>query len=311
MLAADASDVHEHEHDHKKSIISTVTVKDLSELEWDASRVHYVTVDSRDRNKTQYPDPVNYVVQFPEALTNVLQVELVYAQYDKFTDEAYINLVLDECAPNSFTINNAAYNVNAFTQLPVTAGFNEYTRNMYRSIKRFDPPKSTLSRLTVSFRTAKGTRGGVKEHFMRFEIRSLPVRADFIPRHPSGTQEELLRVLQKLSRRLRLFEESSQTLERCSKVLVGAVVAAQTSKNPDSNNSNNSNNKRDERMLQQVQELFSGDEEMIGIGTLDRSKVKSMTYAGLVLAAVLGGSWYARRKGLLNLSALNPMRFMA
>ena len=195
--------------DDAPRVVSTLDMSQLGELEWDATRVHFVCADSRCRDKALYPDPNNYVVRFPETLTNVLQVELVYAQYEKFTNENYLNLVIDECAPNTIPIDQSEpTSIDAFTQLPVTSGFNEYTRSMFRSFKRFDPPRPKLSRLTISFRTSQGMRGGVKEHFLRFEVRSLPVRADFLPRQlsSSGTQEALVRVLTRLSHRLRMLE---------------------------------------------------------------------------------------------------------
>lgn len=246
-----------------KTIISTVTVKDLSELEWDASNVHYVSVDSRDRNKELYPDPNSYTITFPDKLTNVLQVELVYAQYEKYTNEAYINLIIDECAPNTLTLNNATYNTNAFTQLPVTQAFNEYTRNMFRSIKRFAPPKPSMTRMTISFRTSTGLRGGVKDHFLRFEIRSLPVRADYLPRHPSGTQEELLRVLTKLARRMNTLDEASRSLERAAHVMRSHTERlAFLSSTQDSKTNMNDKDKDKVEPLLNTEEAFAEEDGM-------------------------------------------------
>lgn len=185
---------------------------DQTRLDAESSRIFYLSIDSRDRDRSLYPDPHSYVVPFADTLTNVVQVELVYAQYDKYTDEFYMNMVIEECAPNSIASNTRASNVKAFTQLPLTQIHNEYHRGMYRSIKFFDPPKAKLDRLTITFLTTRGAKAGIKDHFLRFEITSMPARIDAVPRGFTLPQAALIKVLAKMNKRLHLLDKATANL---------------------------------------------------------------------------------------------------
>ncbi len=179
-----------------------------------ACTVHNVCVDSRSRDIASYPDPWSYVIPLTDTLQNVLDIELTYAQYSLIDAPTpgpdYIILSIDECTPNNFAATTPAL-VDAFTTLPMRLSTNshfEYTRDMYRSIKRFAVPKAKLSRLTISFSMSNGRPlTSLGDHMLRFEVRSAPT----IVANATGNrqlQEDLVRVLPKLNRRLRALEAS-------------------------------------------------------------------------------------------------------
>lgn len=150
---------------------------EYDEMLKDVALTKYVCVDSRDRDKSNFPQPNSYVITFPDTIFQVWEVELVYAQYQRFAAEFYIYLILDECSPNSIVMNNSTLQ-NAFTILPLNGMFNEYNSSMYKSVKRFFPFKAKLDHLTIRFVDQNGKPANMQDHLLRFEIRTFPPRAD-------------------------------------------------------------------------------------------------------------------------------------
>lgn len=181
--------------------------------------LHYVCIDSRDRDVSLFPDPSSYVVPFSSTLLSVLDVELVYAQYtilQSSTDSVgrYIVLVIDECSPNNVVSNASRLPADAFTCLPTTgssgSGLLEYSsRSTFRSVKRFAPPRAKLDRLSLRFFGADGrpAAGVLGEHMLRFEVRAAPYRQDLVDRGDVDTRDKIARVLLKLNRRLLAMQE--------------------------------------------------------------------------------------------------------
>jgi hypothetical protein len=155
--------------------------------------VTYVCIDSRDRDKALDPSPSSYTVSFAETVRNVREVELVYAQYERFSPDNYFMLVLAECSPNSVLVAGraAVSTSSAFTVLPQNESFNQYTTSMFRSIKTFDPPLARLDRMTISFLLPTGVVAtSFKDHMLRFEIRRDPYRRDLMPQ-PSALPDPM------------------------------------------------------------------------------------------------------------------------
>lgn len=132
-------------------------------------KTYFVAIDSRYRDKTKYSATNEYVVDFPHPFKNVVSVELVHAIYEKFGVEQYINLYIEELAPNLHSNNNII--AGAFTQLPLINPLNAYDSSQFRSVRLFDQPLSKLSRLSMRFLAPDGSLYPIKEHFLRFEIR--------------------------------------------------------------------------------------------------------------------------------------------
>jgi hypothetical protein len=131
-------------------------------------------VDSRKRDRSLYPESSSYVVDFERTYRDVVSVELTYAIYSKFGDEDYVNLFVEELPTD--TNSNAQGSKGAFTQLPLLTPKNEYTKERGRSIYMFSRPLSKLSKFTLRFRGYDGAYYPIREHMMRFEIRSLKLK---------------------------------------------------------------------------------------------------------------------------------------
>jgi hypothetical protein len=177
------------------------------------SSVVFVCVDSHDRDKTLYPIPQSYVFRFPETITNVMEVELVYAQYEKFGPDGYCMLVIEECAPN-IVVMNSSRRANAFTVMPTMESTNEYKSDAYRSFKRFNPPLAKLDRLSISFLMASGRPArSFKEHMLRFEVRTASFRQDLIPYwRQADEMQRISKALLKLNRRIKILDNMEQLL---------------------------------------------------------------------------------------------------
>jgi hypothetical protein len=204
-------------------MVSTSSTSIIEDAVMDlACTVHNVCIDSRSRDTAVYPNTFAYVIPLTDTLQNVMDIELTYAQYSVDSEASpfgpspsYIILSIDECTPNNFAATSPAL-AGAYTILPLSRAASlsssliEYTRDMYRSIKRFPAPKAKLSRMTISFRAPDGSPlTSLSDHLLRFEVRSAPVVSPLSGntqrRH---TEEVLSSVLPKLNRRLRALEAS-------------------------------------------------------------------------------------------------------
>lgn len=129
----------------------------------------FIVIDSRDRNRMTHPNANDYVFILDDVIKNVSSVELVYAVYMKFDTETYVNLHIDEFAPNAIANNRILR--DSFAQLPLINHMNEYTPNRFRSVKEFRNPISKLGRLTIKFYKHDGSLCDINEHLLRFEIK--------------------------------------------------------------------------------------------------------------------------------------------
>jgi hypothetical protein len=82
--------------------------------------------------------------------------------------DPYVNLIIDELAYN--LDSNSSHVRGSFTQLPMAYNTNTYSKQTFRSIKRFKTPLAKLSRFTVKFTTSNGSLYAMRDHFLRFEI---------------------------------------------------------------------------------------------------------------------------------------------
>lgn len=130
---------------------------------------YYIAIDSRNRDKTKYPNPNSFVFDLADPLKNVISIELVYAIYDKIGTEKYINLQIPDLHSSNH-LSNANAMEGAFTQLPLMNYVNEYTSNQFRSIHVFNPPIAKLGRMSFVLYTALGQPYLARDYFMRFEV---------------------------------------------------------------------------------------------------------------------------------------------
>lgn len=136
---------------------SNLSIKQEPEIEYEQT-VHYVSVESKARDLTAYPQPGKYRITFGDSYKNVKAIELIASTIpdkNNVTSEPYLVLKIDEFD----NIESSDVNKDlAFTYLqlnaPNTTG-NFIDLDMYicsGTIKIFKTPLARLDRLTVSFR---------------------------------------------------------------------------------------------------------------------------------------------------------------
>lgn len=266
----------------------------------------YVSVDSRDRSGDMPAH--SYTVAFAEDFRNVIEVELVYARYKVAPGaldpgSTYVNLTIDECAPNNTVplTSPAPSQANAFTLLPLppispstsTEVEHEYDSGLYRSIKRFDAPRAKLGRLTISFTRRDGQpEAAIRDHCLRFEVRCAPVQAGVVDNDDSAVQEAIARALLKLDRRIktldRAMREEFTTVREASAAATAASGAETFSTGGDNKNSDDDDEGKTKGGAGEAgprRRAFSGS-----------SSTPLLIGAGIV--AVAAGGYAAHRMGL-------------
>jgi hypothetical protein len=140
----------------------------------------YLIIDSRDRNMDIYPDPANYVINLENIVKNLVEVELIYALYNKNDTDTYVNLQIEEFLPD--TVSNNHNIREAFVQLPMLNHINEFTSNRISATKIFKQPMNKLSRISIKFVKYDGSLHDIGDHFMKFQIK-LYNHSDILDKH--------------------------------------------------------------------------------------------------------------------------------
>jgi hypothetical protein len=125
---------------------------------------HYLSISSRDRDMSLYPDVNKYIVNFPREFKNIHSIELVQAiipAQNNVEQEPYLLLNIDEI--QDVMISNDRYIANAFAFLqlaaPTTAsGFIQIDKRIHENtVKTFQTPKASLSKMTINISDCTGT----------------------------------------------------------------------------------------------------------------------------------------------------------
>jgi hypothetical protein len=132
-----------------------------------------LAVDSESRDIIKFPSRENYIVNLDRMYRNVTRVELVFAIYEKVTNDLYVNLFIEELGGNLDANNDALK--SAFTQLPLATSLNSYekvtyNKSHYVSDKRFVKPLAKLPKLSIKFLNSQGQLTPIGKHLLRFEI---------------------------------------------------------------------------------------------------------------------------------------------
>jgi hypothetical protein len=126
--------------------------------------IHYLTISSRDRDQTMYPDVNKYAIQFPNELKNVESIELIQGiipDTGNVQNEPYLLLKIDEVQDvmisndksisNSFAMLQLAPPTKANTFIQLDRRIHEYT------VKYYQTPKAYLSKMSITITDANGT----------------------------------------------------------------------------------------------------------------------------------------------------------
>lgn len=126
-------------------------------------KIHYLTISSKDRDVTVYPNVNHYSLKFPNEFKNIHSIELIQAiipDQNNVQNEPYLLLQVDEIQDvmvsndknisNSFAILQLASPTKAGTFIQIDRRIHEYT------VKCYDTPKAYLSRMTVNIVDSDG-----------------------------------------------------------------------------------------------------------------------------------------------------------
>ena len=115
-----------------------MSIEDIDYLKENSIKESYnFLVDSKDRNKSLYPDPNNYVITFTEPFKNVIALEIIDFSVPRtmYSIDIYNNILYvyiatsinDPIIINGF--NSTNYNINLFTKIEIPIG--DYTINNF------------------------------------------------------------------------------------------------------------------------------------------------------------------------------------
>lgn len=141
--------------------------KRMSEEKYSYNHTKYLVVDSRDRDRTKFPNVNNYTIQFnngddgnvSEQFRNVTQIELTHCILPTAvaTDEPFLTLEIPELKPTlSGTNDNIDRSFATLIPEPKSATY-AHCKNSYTFINQYNTPISSLNKLTFQFRRADGT----------------------------------------------------------------------------------------------------------------------------------------------------------
>lgn len=126
-------------------------------------KVHYLTISSKDRDVTAYPNVNHYSLKFPNEFKNIHSIELIQAiipDQNDVQNEPYLLLQVDEIQDvmvsndknisNAFAILQLATPTKAGTFIQIDRRIHEYT------VKYYDTPKAYLSKMTITILDSNG-----------------------------------------------------------------------------------------------------------------------------------------------------------
>lgn len=133
-------------------------------------RAHPILIDSRDRDRSVFPNTNEYVVKFdnnedgniPRNFRNVESIELVQAiipqsVLNATTGVPYITLEIDEVRDTIQGTNTHLRNAFAFLSPQDVYGSSYLSCKFYRpAVRRFDAPLASLSKFTIQLRHPNG-----------------------------------------------------------------------------------------------------------------------------------------------------------
>lgn len=147
---------------YKNESNTQYSVSQEPELQYQ-KKVHYLTISSKDRNVTAYPNVNHYTIQFPNEFKNIHSIELIQAiipDQNDVQDEPYLLLQIDEIQDvmvsndknisNSFAILQLAAPTRSGTFIQIDRRIHEYT------VKYYDTPKAYLSKMTITILDSTG-----------------------------------------------------------------------------------------------------------------------------------------------------------
>lgn len=150
-----------YENVYDKNYNIPLSVKQEPEIEY--TRVeYYLTVSSRDRDRTVYPSVNRYVIQLPREFRNIASIELIQAiipDKNNVTHEPYLLLMIDEIKDVMISSDKAMSESFAVLQLTSPlVGFIQLDKRIHENtVKEFRTPMAGLSKMSISLKKYDGT----------------------------------------------------------------------------------------------------------------------------------------------------------
>lgn len=139
---------------YSKECNNPLSIKQEPVIEYEKVE-YYLTISSRDRDRTVYPNVNKYVVHFPREFRNIVSIELVQAivpDKNSVTNEPYLLLMIEEI--EDVMVSNDKHMSDAFAVLQLTAPLNKFIQIDKRihenTVKEFRTPMASLNKMTVS-----------------------------------------------------------------------------------------------------------------------------------------------------------------
>lgn len=138
------------------------SVKNESDIQYEENS-YYITVSSRDRDRSVYPDVNRYSINLPQEFRNIYSVELVQAIIPAKNDseaEPYLLLDIDEVI--DVMISNDKHISDSFAILQTTSpttvgGFMQIDKRIHENtVKYYKTPKASLAKITISIKDCLG-----------------------------------------------------------------------------------------------------------------------------------------------------------
>lgn len=146
---------------YNKRFNEQLSLKNEPTIEYDTVD-YYLTISSKDRNTTNYPDVSKYSITLQNELRNIVEMELIQAiipSKNNVADEPYLLLKIDEI--ENTMISNDRNIIDSFAILqmspPTVNKFIHVDKRIFENTtKFFKTPKASLSKFTISLLDASG-----------------------------------------------------------------------------------------------------------------------------------------------------------
>ena len=124
---------------------------------------HYLSISSKDRDRTIYPSVNNYTIELPNEFKNIYSVELIQAiipATNNVEDEPYLLLNIGEISDvvlsNDKNISDSFAILQPNTPIK-SGGFMQIDKRIHENtVKYYKTPKANLSRMTIKILDSLG-----------------------------------------------------------------------------------------------------------------------------------------------------------
>jgi len=140
-----------------------LSIKNEPDIDY-IKQIEYITVSSRDRDMNTYPSPNHYSIKLPHDLKNIYSIEIINGVIPDQNDvkqEPYLLLKIDELVyENMISVDKNMADAFAIIHMApaITPGYfiNVDKKTFEHTVLRFETPKATLSKLTITITDCDG-----------------------------------------------------------------------------------------------------------------------------------------------------------